>query len=148
MVKTVTIYLEGGGDSEGLKRRCREGFRKLFQNCELKRMPEVIECGGRGSAFDRFCTAHNAAQEEALLLVKTSTKRFDPGEITAISRWSRSAPPVHSANAVIRSRRDRSASLLASLRDANPILHQFPVVALRLPPANGSNPFGVNGGAQ
>ena len=28
-----TIYLEGGGDSNQLKIRCREGFRKLLEKC-------------------------------------------------------------------------------------------------------------------
>lgn len=69
MVKTVTIYLEGGGDSEGLRSRCREGFRKLFQKCGFKRMPKLVACGGRGNAFDRFSTAHIDGKEDAILLV-------------------------------------------------------------------------------
>lgn len=69
MVKTVTIYLEGGGDSEGLRSRCREGFRKLFQKCGFERMPKLVACGGRGNAFDRFCTAHTDGKEDAILLV-------------------------------------------------------------------------------
>ena len=69
MVKTVTIYLEGGGDSGELKRRCREGFRKLLENCSFKRMPKLVACGGRGNAFDRFCTAHTDGREDAILLV-------------------------------------------------------------------------------
>jgi|GEM_PF-6386526 len=68
-----------------------------------------------------------------------------PEGITAISRWlSEATPPVTSAPAMIRSRRDRSESMLASLRDAKRVLRWQPVVALRLPPANGSNPVGVN----
>ncbi len=69
MVKTVTIYLEGSRDSGELKRRCREGFRKLFENCSFKRMPKLVACGGRGNAFDRFCTAHSDGKEDAILLV-------------------------------------------------------------------------------
>jgi len=69
MVKTATIYLEGGGDSNELRRRCREGFRKLFENCAFKRMPKLVACGGRGNAFDRFCTAHGDGKEDAILLV-------------------------------------------------------------------------------
>ena len=69
MVKTVTIYLEGGGDTGQLKQRCREGFRKLFENCGFNRMPKLVACGGRGNAFDRFCTAHADGKEDAILLI-------------------------------------------------------------------------------
>ena len=30
---SASIYLEGGGDSKELHIRCREGFRKLLENC-------------------------------------------------------------------------------------------------------------------
>ncbi|HSB08485.1 MAG TPA: DUF4276 family protein [Blastocatellia bacterium] len=56
-----TLYLEGGGsgpDSKGLQSRCREGFRTLLEKCELTgRMPRLVACGGRTSAFDDFKTA-------------------------------------------------------------------------------------------
>jgi hypothetical protein len=51
----AVIYLEGGGDSKELRARCREGFRKLLENCGFKgRMPRLVACGGRGSTFDDF----------------------------------------------------------------------------------------------
>jgi hypothetical protein len=77
MVKTLTIYLEGGGNSDELKRRCREGFRKLFEACEFDRMPKLVACGGRSNAFDRFCTAHAAGQEDAILLVDSEDPMAD-----------------------------------------------------------------------
>jgi hypothetical protein len=80
MVKTLTIYLEGGGDSEGLRRRCREGFRKLFARCDFKRMPKLVACGGRGNAFDRFCTAHADGKEDAILLVDSEDPIADIGK--------------------------------------------------------------------
>ena len=43
MVKTLTIYVEGGGDSDEIKRRCREGFRKLFEKCDFKLTPDTLE---------------------------------------------------------------------------------------------------------
>ena len=56
------IYLEGGGDSTQLTIRCREGFRKLLVKCGFAgRMPRLVACGGRGTAFDRFMTAHETA---------------------------------------------------------------------------------------
>jgi hypothetical protein len=55
------IYIEGGGegaDSKDVDIRCREGFRKLLENCGFqKRMPRLVACGGRDSAFNSFETA-------------------------------------------------------------------------------------------
>ena len=57
-----TIYLEGGGDSNQLKIRCREGFCKLLEKCGFaRRMPKLVACGGRDAAFDRFQTALETA---------------------------------------------------------------------------------------
>ena len=66
------IYVEGGGQSKEGKARCREGFRKLLEKCGLTgRMPRLVACGGRDTAFDSFSTAHskaNAAEYVALLV--------------------------------------------------------------------------------
>jgi hypothetical protein len=55
------IYLEGGGTGEQSKDvdiRCREGFRKLLENCGFEgRMPRLVACGGRDAAFGLFTTA-------------------------------------------------------------------------------------------
>lgn len=52
------IYIEGGGAGEQSKEvdiRCREGFRKLLGNCGFEgRMPRLVACGGRDTAFDAF----------------------------------------------------------------------------------------------
>ena len=56
---SARIYLEGGGDSKDGKSRCREGFRKLLEKCGLGgRMPRLVACGARNSAYDKFKTAH------------------------------------------------------------------------------------------
>jgi len=56
---TITIYIEGGGDSKELHTRCREGFRNLLEKCGyIGKMPKLVACGGRGSAFSDFKTAH------------------------------------------------------------------------------------------
>lgn len=58
MVST-RIYLEGGGDTKEVRARCREGFRKLMENCGFKgRMPRLVACGSRTAAFADFKTAH------------------------------------------------------------------------------------------
>jgi hypothetical protein len=55
------IYVEGGGTGEQSKDvdiRCREGFRKLLENCGFQgRMPRLVASGGRDTAFDLFKTA-------------------------------------------------------------------------------------------
>jgi len=52
------IYIEGGGDSSGLHRRCREGFSKLIEKMGFRgRMPKLIACGSRDNTFDDFKTA-------------------------------------------------------------------------------------------
>ena len=52
------LYIEGGESKED-QIRCREGFRKLLEKAGFSgRMPRLTACGGRGSAFDDFKTAH------------------------------------------------------------------------------------------
>ena len=55
------LYVEGGaGDSKELDIRCREGFRKLLENCGFNRhLPRIVACGGRGRVYDQFVTAHS-----------------------------------------------------------------------------------------
>lgn len=61
---SACIYIEGGGTGAGSKDvdiRCREGFRKLLENCGFaaqKRMPRLIACGGRDAAYGSFKVAH------------------------------------------------------------------------------------------
>lgn len=58
------VYIEGGGDSKELHARCREGFRRLLENCGFAgRLPRLVACGGREATFGDFSTAHaNAAK--------------------------------------------------------------------------------------
>lgn len=52
------LYIEGGESKED-QIRCRENFRKLLERAGLSgRMPRLSACGGRGSTFDDFKTAH------------------------------------------------------------------------------------------
>lgn len=74
------IYLEGGGDSNQLKIRCREGFRKLLTKCGFAlRMPKLIACGGREATFDHFKTAHETAKpgEYVALLIDSEDLMAD-----------------------------------------------------------------------
>lgn len=66
----MRLYVEGGGDSKELHARCREGFRKLLENCGLRgRMPRIVACGSRNATFADFRTALQNGAGTALLLV-------------------------------------------------------------------------------
>ena len=72
----VKVYVEGGGDSQALRTRCRRGFAQFFERAGLKnRMPRIIACGSRNDAFDTFRTAVSvaAADEFCLLLVDSES---------------------------------------------------------------------------
>ena len=70
----VKLYVEGGGDSDRLHRRCREGFQVFLEKAGFKgNMPRIVACGGRQKAYDRFRTACSA-NETALLLIDSEEK--------------------------------------------------------------------------
>ena len=55
---SARLYIEGGGDGKAGKIRCREGFRNLLDKCGFRgRMPSLIACGSRNSAYGRFKSA-------------------------------------------------------------------------------------------
>lgn len=69
---SVTIYVEGGGESRELKTRCREGFSKLIKKLGFgRRNPKIVACGGRGKAYDMFKNSITSAtnDEFPILLV-------------------------------------------------------------------------------
>ena len=70
----VKIYVEGGGDRGELKTRCRQDFTAFFRNTGLEdRMPRVIACGSRETAFDKFRSAFaKAADNDFIVLLVDS----------------------------------------------------------------------------
>ncbi|MFM7086060.1 MAG: DUF4276 family protein [Cyanobium sp.] len=57
------LYIEGGGNSNQEKRRCREAFSTLLKKQGFSgRLPRLTACGGRASAYDDFKTALMTAQ--------------------------------------------------------------------------------------
>jgi len=58
------IYVEGGASGANSKEvsiRCQQAFHTLLDRMGFTgRKPRLVACGGRGSVFDRFCTAHAA----------------------------------------------------------------------------------------
>lgn len=89
---SVKIYVEGGGDSKLLQVQCRAGFRKLFERAGFEgRMPAVVACGGRQSAYDRFRTATSLGSGEAypMLLVDSEDPVASPdGRVDAPEAWN------------------------------------------------------------
>ena len=53
----VTLYVEGGGESgSALQAECREAFTEFFQKAGLSAAKlQVVACGGRRTAYDKFC---------------------------------------------------------------------------------------------
>jgi hypothetical protein len=77
------LYIEGGGDSKELHVRCRTGFRKLFENCGFAgRMPRLVACGSRASAFDSFATEHARSRGEFVAMLLDSEEPMGDVEAT------------------------------------------------------------------
>jgi hypothetical protein len=54
-VSDARIYVEGGGDTDFLRSRCREAVTKLLKNAGFAgRLPRLIACGSRDDAYDDF----------------------------------------------------------------------------------------------
>ena len=52
---SVTVYVEGGGDRAQLQAQCRKGFQELLDKAGFGgRLPRVVACGARSSAFRDF----------------------------------------------------------------------------------------------
>ena len=81
---TAEIYAEGGGPpNKPTNIRCREGFRRLLENCGLDVGKfDVIACGGRGEAWNDFQDAHEdaAGAYYVALLIDSETPLADVNE--------------------------------------------------------------------
>lgn len=66
--RKLTVYVEGGGNGQDLRTRCREGFQRFIAAAGITNKPRVVPCGTRRNAYDRYCTAIQN-NEAALLLV-------------------------------------------------------------------------------
>lgn len=76
----VKLFVEGGGDAQSLKTECRQAFTKLIERAGCKgKMPRVIACGTRRSAFEQFCKSLEG-HESALLLVDSEAPIGSPDQ--------------------------------------------------------------------
>ncbi|MCC7292600.1 MAG: DUF4276 family protein [Phycisphaerales bacterium] len=74
---SLTIFLEGGGQSKDLRTRCREGFRNFLGRLNLPHSPKLVACGSRADAFSRLSTALMANPGGAYLLLVDSEDRVN-----------------------------------------------------------------------
>jgi hypothetical protein len=77
----VKLYIEGGGDGRDLRDKCREAFSCFLLKAGFKgKMPRLVSCGSRKTAFDFFKTSVESG-ETCLLLI--DSEDF----ITVTSPW-------------------------------------------------------------
>lgn len=83
MVK-VTLIVEGGGDTDRLRRKAREGFGRFVEKAGLRgSMPGIVAAGGRDNAYKKFVAAREDSEsgEAAMLLVDAE------GPVAASTAW-------------------------------------------------------------
>ncbi len=81
---SATLCLEGGGEARSLNAQCREGFSKLLEKSGLSgRLPRLIACGSRNSAFRRFKTEHaNSSGTDFVAMLIDSEEPIEDIEAT------------------------------------------------------------------
>ncbi len=104
-MKSIAIYVEGGGDSTNGKAALRQGFDKLFsvqkdaaRNRRLRW--KTVLCGGRNATYDAFLHAakQNSAEDVLVLLVDAEGPVEDdsPGgrvaHVATRDRWKFAEP--------------------------------------------------------
>ena len=81
---TAKLYVEGGGDGQALRTRCRQGFAEFLRKAGFnEKMPRIVACGSRSEAYDRFSGAATHGTENLSILLVDSEDR-----VTAVSPWT------------------------------------------------------------
>ena len=76
----VRVYVEGGGDDNNTRARCREGFVKFFGKLlDRCHKPHVVACGGRGATFDAWRQAVKDPPNAFCILLVDSEAPVAPG---------------------------------------------------------------------
>ncbi len=70
----IKVFVEGGGETNLLRRKCRQGFSKFFSKTGLEgRMPSIVASGSRRNAFDDFRAAlRNPGKYDFIVLLVDS----------------------------------------------------------------------------
>lgn len=72
-MKSVTLFVEGGGDQNELGAKCRRGSRSFLEKAgQAGNMPRILPCGSRNNAFARYCEAV-LKRQKALLPVDSES---------------------------------------------------------------------------
>lgn len=92
---SAKIYVEGGGEDASSLSSCREGFRKLLEKAGLKeRMPKIVACGGRQSAYKDFVRGHRAQEADFVGLLVDSEEPMADTEKPWAHLESRPSDPM------------------------------------------------------
>lgn len=93
---SVRVYVEGGGDhNKALDTACRRGFREFFRKAGLHgRLPRIVSCGSRTSAYNSFRTSQeNAGSDDVPMLLVDSEAPVSGGDawehVKARDAWQR-----------------------------------------------------------
>jgi len=95
MVKTVKLFVEGGGDSKLLRTECRAAFSSFLQKADLSGyMPRIVASGSRNTAYSDYCTAINNGESAALLvdseaevLISKEDAKYEVGNPRTWNPW-------------------------------------------------------------
>ena len=80
----VKIYVEGGGDAQALRTRCRRGFSQFFERAGLGgRMPAIVACGSRSDTYTSFKTAAASAGDSDFPVLLVDSEE----EVTEDQPW-------------------------------------------------------------
>lgn len=95
-MRTVKLFVEGGGDSNSLHRECRRAFAEFLEKTELKGFkPRIVAGGSRNNTYDSYCTAIKNGEDAALLIDSESAIIIPVNDSTYDSQNIRTWKPWH-----------------------------------------------------
>jgi hypothetical protein len=78
MVKTIKLFVEGGGDRKSLRTECRSGFCSFLEKAGMSGlMPRIVASGSRNAAYKDYFTAIMNG-EDAVLLIDSEAEIIVP----------------------------------------------------------------------
>jgi len=76
---SLTIYVEGGGNTRATLSECRQGFSEFFAKVlKDKPRPKIVACGARNDAFTDFRIALGVGRADSLILLVDSEAPIEP----------------------------------------------------------------------
>lgn len=94
--RTLTIYVEGGGDNRMLLRECQRAFSLFFERAGLPARSFTVEaCGSRKHAYDDFCIALTNGENALLLVDSEAPVATDHRTGLPVPAWQHLAAQPH-----------------------------------------------------